>query len=94
MPGHVGQKRLGEQAGSRTAAKRDRESLAFRRANLLPALYSDEKKVCDNFLNPMRKLGAIGPDPEGGPGAYRFSNQLHALYFYIEAQRAKEQTHA
>lgn len=68
--------------------------LAFRRADLLPALSSEEKKVCDNFLNRMRKLGAIVPDPEGGPGAYQFSNQLHALYFYIEARRAKEQTQA
>jgi hypothetical protein len=68
--------------------------LAFRRADLLKALSAEEKKVLDNFLNRMRKLGVILPDSEGGPGAYRFSNQLHALYFSIEAQRAKEQEHS
>ncbi len=65
----------------------------FRRADLLKALSAEEKRVFDNFLNRMRKLGAIVPDLEGGPGAYQFSNQLHALYFHIEAQRAREQKH-
>lgn len=64
---------------------------SFRRADLLKALSADERKVCDNFLNRMRKLNVIIPDLEGGPGSYRFSNQLHALYFTIEAHRAKEQ---
>jgi AAA+ ATPase superfamily predicted ATPase len=65
--------------------------LTFRRADLLKALSPEEKKVLDNFLTRMRKLGVILPDAEGGPGAYRFSNQLHALYFYIEAERAKRE---
>jgi len=64
---------------------------SFRRADLFRALSAEERKVCDNFLNRMRKLNVILPDSEAGPGAYRFSNQLHALYFYIEAQRAKTQ---
>jgi len=66
---------------------------SFRRADLLRALSAEEGKVCDNFLNRMRKLNVIIPDLEGGPGAYRFSNQLHALYFFIEAHRAKESKH-
>jgi AAA+ ATPase superfamily predicted ATPase len=70
-----------------------RPVLAFRRSDLLKALSAEEKQVCDNFLTRMRKLGAIIADSEGGPGAYQFSNQLHALYFFIEAQRAKEQSH-
>lgn len=65
--------------------------IRFRRADLLKALSPEEKKVCDNFLTRMRKLGAIVPDSEGGPGAYQFANQLHALYFHIEAQRALAQ---
>jgi len=71
------------------AAQHPRHS--FRRADLLKALSAEEKKVCDNFLTRIRKLGAIVPDQEGGPGSYRFSNQLHALYFHIEAQRARGQ---
>ncbi len=64
---------------------------SFRRAELLRTLSAEEKKVCDNFLNRMRKLNVIVRDPEGGPGAYRFSNRLHSLYFSIEAQRAARQ---
>ncbi|MDW8307892.1 MAG: AAA family ATPase [Verrucomicrobiales bacterium] len=64
---------------------------SFRRADLLKALSAEEKKVCDNFLNRMRKLNVIISDREGGPGAYRFSNQLHALYFSMEAHRPREQ---
>lgn len=63
---------------------------SFRRADLLKALSAEEKKVCDNFLNRMRKLNVIIPDLEGGPGAYRFVNQLHALYFAIEAHRPRD----
>lgn len=66
----------------------------FRRADLLKLLSPEEKKVCDNFLNRMRNLGAIQPDPEGGPGTYAFPNHLHALYFHIEAQRIKRQHQA
>lgn len=64
--------------------------LSFRRAEVLKALSPEEKKVFDNFLNRMRKLGVITADPEGGPGACQFANQLHALYFYIEARRARQ----
>lgn len=63
---------------------------SFRRADLIKALSAEERKVCDNFLNRMRKLNVIIPDLEGGPGAYRFINQLHALYFCIEAHRPKQ----
>ncbi len=66
-------------------------TFAFRRADLLRALSAEEKRVFDNFLKRMCKLGALVPDPEHGPGAYQFSNRLHALYFSIEARRAKQQ---
>jgi hypothetical protein len=42
----------------------------------------------DNFLQRMKKLGALTADPEVR-GSYRFQNHLHALYFWIESQRAK-----
>ncbi len=64
----------------------------FTRAQALKRLASDEeKRVFDNFIRRMRKLGVITPDAEAGPGAYRFTNRLHYLYFCIEAQRAKSQ---
>ena len=33
----------------------------------------------------MRKLGALEADP-GVRGGYRFSNYLHALFFYMEKE--------
>ena len=42
----------------------------------------------DNFLQRMKKLGAIDTDPDVR-GGYKFPNLLHALYFTIESQRAK-----
>ena len=38
-----------------------------------------------NFLNRMRKLGAIVPVKEGERGVYRFPTYLHRIYFSIEA---------
>ena len=61
---------------------------------MLKELSPQEIKVLDNFLNRMRKLGVIVPDVERGRGAYQFTNQLHALYFWIEAQRARRQKRA
>jgi hypothetical protein len=66
--------------------------LQFRRKDLIAKLTSDEKKVMDNFLKRMKDLGAIVSDDESGPGSYRFLNQLHALYFWMESQRAKNET--
>lgn len=63
----------------------------FRRKELITRLTSDEKKVMDNFLRRMKDLGAIVSDAQSGPGGYRFLNQLHALYFWTESQRAKHE---
>jgi len=49
------------------------------------SLTVDEKKNLDNFLNRMRKLGAIAPVKEGERGVYRFPTYLHRIYFRIEA---------
>ena len=62
----------------------------FTRATLVERLTSDEKKVMDNFLHRMKQLGALVSDPEAR-GGYRFPNRLHALYFWMESQRAKRQ---
>jgi hypothetical protein len=65
--------------------------LQFRRRDLIATLTPDEKRVMDNFLRRMKDLGAIVSDDESGPGSYRFMNQLHALYFWMESQRAKRE---
>lgn len=58
----------------------------FQRSDIIGRLSPDERKVFNNFLNRMRKLGVIVPDEEGGRGAYRFRNLLHFLYFGMEAR--------
>lgn len=62
----------------------------FQRGQGLKRLSTEERKVFDNFLRRMTDLGVIVADPERGPGAYRFRNLLHYLYFGLEAERAKE----
>ncbi|HPC94699.1 MAG TPA: ATP-binding protein [Sedimentisphaerales bacterium] len=66
--------------------------LQFRRQDLIARLTADEKKVMDNFLRRMKDLGALVSDEQTGRGGYRFVNQLHALYFWMESQRAKRKT--
>lgn len=60
----------------------------FQRSELGERLTNEEKKVLDNFLQRMKKLGALTADSEAR-GGYRFQNHLHALYFWMESQRAK-----
>lgn len=64
--------------------------VTFRRRELIGRLTDNERKVLDNFLKRMKRLGVICSEPECGPGAYRFTNQLHYLYFCLEAERARE----
>jgi len=65
-------------------------SATFRRAEIIARLPEEERKVFDNFAQRMKQLGVIVPDPDGGPGAYQFSNLLHALYFRMEAERERK----
>lgn len=64
--------------------------IGFKRSDLRARLSADEGKVVDNFLRKMKGLNVIRSDPDSGPGAYRFVNQLHYLYFWLEAERAKK----
>jgi len=61
----------------------------FRVRDIRKRLTAEEQKVFHNFLTRMKKLGVLQVDREGGPGAYRFGNRLHYLYFWLEAERAK-----
>ena len=60
----------------------------FTRTEILERLTGAERKVLDNFLRRMRTLGALERDPEV-QGGYRFSNNLHAVYFWMESQGAR-----
>ena len=60
--------------------------MRFRRAEILARLEASDKRALDNFLQRMKKLGAIESDPEVR-GGYRFPNRLHPLYFALESHR-------
>ena len=64
----------------------DRPRTRFKRSEVLERLTGEDRRSLDNFLRRMKDLGAIEPDPEIR-GGYRFPNRLHALYFFMEAQR-------
>ena len=66
----------------------DKPTLHVDRAALRERLSEDERKVLDNFLRRMTKLGALAKDPEVR-GRYRFPNSLHALYFWMESERRR-----
>ena len=61
----------------------------FRRAELVANLTEKEVKVVDSFLRRMKQLGAI-ETVEDVKGGYRFPNLLHALYFWLESEYAKD----
>lgn len=63
----------------------------FSRKEIISQLSNSEAKVLDNFLRRMRELGVIRKDPEGGPGTYEFTSQLHALYLWIQARMGARQ---
>ena len=63
----------------------DEPRMDFRRSELVKRLTSEESKVMDNFLQRMKRLGALQTDPEI-KGGYRFPNRLHALYFWMESR--------
>ncbi len=73
----------------RKLAMPDPVEMTFKRADLLGQLSNEEARVLDNFLGKMKDLNVLKAHPEGGRGTYQFSNQLHRLYFFMEAQRAR-----
>jgi hypothetical protein len=58
---------------------------AFRREDIAKRLGNEERRVLDNFLQRMRRLGVLVADE--GRGAHRFRNLLHFFYFAMEARR-------
>ena len=60
--------------------------LNFRRAELRERLTPKERRVLDNFLQRMKRLGALEEDPEVR-GGYRFPSRLHSLAFALAGIR-------
>ena len=66
----------------------DEPRMKFRKAEIRERLTAEDKKAFDNFLQRMKKLGALEADPEIR-GGYRFPNQLHMLYFFMQFHRGR-----
>ena len=60
----------------------------FRRAELRERLAPGERRVLDNFLRRMKKLGALEENPEVR-GGYRFPSLLHRLAFALAGVRQR-----
>jgi hypothetical protein len=58
---------------------------AFRREDIVKRLGNEERRVLDNFLQRMHRLGVLVADK--GRGACRFRDLLHFFYFAVEARR-------
>ena len=69
--------------------KLGRVRLNFHKKEIESLLNKDEKKVFNNFLMKMRKLGVIEPDIEGERGTYRFVNEIYRMYIWMESQATK-----
>lgn len=59
----------------------------FTRRQVADGLTSEEVKVFDKFLRKLRELGVVEADPQGGRGAYRYTNQIFPVYMWLESQR-------
>lgn len=67
----------------------DQPGGSFRRSEITQHLTDREKRVVDNFLQRMIRLGALQRDPEVY-GGYGFPNRLYELYFFMESRRVRE----
>ena len=61
---------------------------SFQRAELRGRLTPGERRVLDNFLRRMKKLGALEEDPEVR-GGYRFPSLLHNLAFALAGLKSR-----
>lgn len=57
----------------------------FKKAEIAAKLTPEEKKVFDNFLSKMRKLGVIIVDQESDRGAYKFINDIYPIYIFMDS---------
>lgn len=62
-------------------------NLKLDRASLISIANNDEVKIVDNFLRRMKKLGAFELDHDEGPGHYKITSYILAMYLYMEFGR-------
>lgn len=58
----------------------------FTRQQIRSRVSAEEFQVFDNLLRRLRELGVVEIDPEGGRGAYRYTNEIYPVYMWMEAQ--------
>jgi AAA+ ATPase superfamily predicted ATPase len=65
-------------------------ALQFAKADLLKRISPEEAKVLNNFLQKMKQMGVIHQDPAMGRGQYRFTSELYAMFFWLQAAPEKK----
>ncbi len=58
----------------------------FTRQQIESRVSEEEFRVFDNLLRRLRELGVVETDPEGGMGAYKYTNQIYPVYMWMESQ--------
>ena len=58
----------------------------FTRQQIASRVSEEEFRVFDNLLRRLRELGVVETDPEGGRGAYKYTNQIYPVYMWMESQ--------
>jgi len=59
----------------------------FHKIEIEKHLTSDEKKVFNNFLQKMQRIGVIEQDKDAGRGSYLFVNELYPVYIRLQSGR-------
>ena len=89
----VGLKHLEPKVFEAIQSKRYRSILAtiaserglFKRGEVLNKLEEEERRVVDNFLQKMKGLDVLEQVPAEGPGYWRFTSNLHHIYFMLQS---------
>ena len=59
---------------------------AFTRQQIKSRVSDEEFRVFGNLLRRLRELGVVENDPEGGRGAYKYTNRIYPVYMWMESQ--------
>ena len=65
---------------------------SFSKKELSGRISGDESKVLNNFLQKMKKLGVIAQPPGTQRGEYKFTSELYAIFFWLQAVSVKGKT--
>lgn len=63
---------------------KDEPKPTFTRKEVMSKLSESQKKVFDNFIQRMKKLGVIESAKSHGAGSYTFTSEIYTLFFWLQ----------